>query len=548
MKLKTSFFNAAVLKKDITRFAPVWGLYTIFALLSLIENDATVARTANDLVTTLYSVNGTICLYAGICVLCLFGDLFVPRLAGALHAMPLKREGWFFTHSLAALLFFLVPSALYATLLSFTLGSFSYLAWIWLAIAGLQFLFYLGVAVFCMQCAGNRLGATVTYLLVNYLPMLIMWLITLFCEPVLYGVIISDQLANKLSPASQFYLLHYVDWEFNYTLNTAVFRGFIGKDWLYLGISALAGVGLMAISVLMYRRRKLERAGSFIAFQPAAPVFLVLYTLCVGAIMTGMSVGYGAVGFLLFGLALGWFTGHMLLERRVKVFRKKVFFRLAIFLVVLFLSEVITFADPLGITQYVPQPSQVVSVDVGPYEYSSYTTVTDPAQIEKLTQIHRDLTQGRKKITGNEIWLKYTLKNGQKITRYYDLDIASANGQWLKTLYSAPETVFGSEDKDLLMENIRFAKVYAYNPDGVKGIDAQSWDVGQADWAALLDAMMADSQEGNLAQLQPFHRGEDPIAEMEIQFDTVYRSFIIYPCAEHTAAVLESMSLRLNTQ
>ena len=33
MKLKTSFFNTSVLKKDITRFAPLWGLYTVFMLL-----------------------------------------------------------------------------------------------------------------------------------------------------------------------------------------------------------------------------------------------------------------------------------------------------------------------------------------------------------------------------------------------------------------------------------------------------------------------------------------------------------------------------------
>ena len=34
MKLKTSFFNATVLKKDITRFAPVWGIYSVILLLN----------------------------------------------------------------------------------------------------------------------------------------------------------------------------------------------------------------------------------------------------------------------------------------------------------------------------------------------------------------------------------------------------------------------------------------------------------------------------------------------------------------------------------
>ena len=36
MKLKTPYFNPTVLKKDITRFAPVWALYTIFLLIYVI--------------------------------------------------------------------------------------------------------------------------------------------------------------------------------------------------------------------------------------------------------------------------------------------------------------------------------------------------------------------------------------------------------------------------------------------------------------------------------------------------------------------------------
>ena len=36
MKSRTSFFNFTVLRKDITRYAPVWGLYAIGLLLFLL--------------------------------------------------------------------------------------------------------------------------------------------------------------------------------------------------------------------------------------------------------------------------------------------------------------------------------------------------------------------------------------------------------------------------------------------------------------------------------------------------------------------------------
>ena len=37
MKLRTSFFHKTVFKKDLTRFAPVWGCYLIFMLLAVIS-------------------------------------------------------------------------------------------------------------------------------------------------------------------------------------------------------------------------------------------------------------------------------------------------------------------------------------------------------------------------------------------------------------------------------------------------------------------------------------------------------------------------------
>ena len=54
MKLRTSFFNPTVLKKDITRFAPVWGLYSVALLLILmvfnVESSTWVANDFYDLV------------------------------------------------------------------------------------------------------------------------------------------------------------------------------------------------------------------------------------------------------------------------------------------------------------------------------------------------------------------------------------------------------------------------------------------------------------------------------------------------------------------
>ena len=143
MKLKTSFFNTSVLKKDITRFAPLWGLYTVFMLLFvfLIRSDysesARFAANADEIMMTMGAVNF---VYAGLAALCLYGDLFKQRLCNALHAMPMRREGWFLTHFTAGMLFCFVPNAVGAVLAAGMLGQYAYLAYLWLGLMLLQYL------------------------------------------------------------------------------------------------------------------------------------------------------------------------------------------------------------------------------------------------------------------------------------------------------------------------------------------------------------------------------------------------------------------------
>ena len=124
MKSRTSFFNTAVLKKDITRFAPAWGLYlTGMLLLTMtifMEEDAELARSIGTTLGLFSLIN--IC-YALVCGALLFGDLFNSKLCNALHAMPMRREGWFLTHVTSGLLFSIVPNLLVCLILMPRLGN-----------------------------------------------------------------------------------------------------------------------------------------------------------------------------------------------------------------------------------------------------------------------------------------------------------------------------------------------------------------------------------------------------------------------------------------
>jgi hypothetical protein len=56
-------------------------------------------------------------VYALVCALTLFGDLFNSRMCNAIHALPLRRESWFCTHALTGLCFSVVPNLVFALLM-----------------------------------------------------------------------------------------------------------------------------------------------------------------------------------------------------------------------------------------------------------------------------------------------------------------------------------------------------------------------------------------------------------------------------------------------
>ena len=110
MKSRTSFFDGTLLRKDITRFSPVWLLYLIGGTLlswgSMVYNEpGWNLRTYNSTIGPMGIVN--MC-YALIAAECLFGDLFNTRMCNGLHALPRRRETFFITHVTAGVLFSMV--------------------------------------------------------------------------------------------------------------------------------------------------------------------------------------------------------------------------------------------------------------------------------------------------------------------------------------------------------------------------------------------------------------------------------------------------------
>ncbi|MBQ8768049.1 MAG: hypothetical protein IJZ15_00125 [Oscillospiraceae bacterium] len=494
MKLRTLSCNKTLLRKDIFRFAPLWAIYLIGGLLVMLPilSAESGSRAAYELASTMGPFALINLIYAALAAQLLFGDLFNSRLCNAIHALPMRRETWLCTHIIAGLLYSIVPHLIAAIFFLPMLGQFGWVAFAWLGAMLMEYLFFFGVAVLCVFCTGNRFAQVAVYAILNFFALMVYWFVSVIYQPLLYGVTVSEEpfmlfcpVANMVSNNQLLQFEWVVRPESGYfssassSLLYPVDTGWVyfgpGEGWGYLGICAGIGVALLVVALLLYRRRKLECAGEFIAVDALKPVFAVVFALCAGGAVamfgqaTGLADGY--LLFLVVGLVIGWFAGQMLLQRTVRVFRGKTFLHLAILGLALTLTVGLTALDPVGITRYVPENENVQTVEFTQGTFWSYSnpdlTVSDGESVEKIRTIHQQILNERDRHTGSYrlFSIRYTLESGRQVTRRYQVYTSGKAWELIQELYNTPQYVLGESSWE---EWYKTVKVVYFNGEDVE--------------------------------------------------------------------------------
>ena len=511
MKSRTSCFNRTVFFKDITRFFPVWALYTIGLLLCfVIFQQLTIgsefpskAQDLGDYIQIFSVIN---CGYALVCAQLLFGDLYNSRMCNALHALPMRRETWFITHVLSGLCFFVIPNLLFTLLTLPLLGQAAFAAGYFFLGVLLPYLFFFGVAVFSVMCAGNRFALALVYGIINLLALLVGWILQSLYDPLLYGITLETGFLSVFCPlveiaSTEHFTVCRVDALGNFQFETAGFG--------YLFICGAVGILFGWLALLLYRRRHLESAGDFIVVKRLAPVFLILYTLCAGTLLyLFFQIFLGTqTGFLFFyiGLLIGYFTGQMLLHRTPNIFKKRVFFGAAAFALAMLLSFGITLLDPLGITRYIPAGDQVASVEISNFaRYHGAVTfiLTDPEEIDTIRDIHAAaIAEGETPSSSSTFTLVYHLKNGTQVKRTYEIHQGEQTETLLRPIFSTPKAIFFAELDTAEAYAEYLQTIYVERGDGYKLTGEQLVE--------FLQAVLLDCAEGTMVQDGTFHRGKE---------------------------------------
>lgn len=488
MQSKTSCFNKTIYKKNLTRFAPVWVVYTLCLILGtlLLYNNGGIHKAFHfprhfmqDLPQVLALVQ--LC-YALLVAQLLFGDLYNARMSNMLHAFPITRESWFVTNMVTGLTVSLIPTAIMALVAAPLLASGMFenammLAFWEFLLCNLDFICFFGIASFATMVTANRFTTIAAYGLLNSGAMIAYWLVNTVYTPMLDGVVTPSTLAENLTPLNHMMASHF-DYgnEWAYELQQKY-----GANWMdvrlpytledsWSALWILAGVGIVfaLVALVLYRKRDLECAGDAVAFPQLVPVFEVLCAIFVATASQYLLTQYLSITdqnwpILIVGLAVGWFIAKMLVERTTHVFRLKNFRGLALLAAAFGLTLLLTAVDVLGIETYIPAASKVQSVTLYCQGIST-TEFTKPQDIENMLAIHADgienhaeqdgtyvqgydgswvMLYGDKSLYDTEdpnlprtyaqhIRLIYILQNGKMVSRYYDIWTEGKAGSILK--------------------------------------------------------------------------------------------------------------------
>ncbi len=205
MRSGTSYFNLTVFRKHLTRFWPIWTAWLVVLLLVLpvrglmaLREDgagmegrlAWFARSIPDLTSSGFTLVMAV-LVGLLAAMAACSHLYSTRSANFMGALPVRREGLFFSHYLAGLAMVLGPvlaASLLTLLVELAGGALELLPLgYWLGYACSAGFFFYSFAVFLGMFTGHLLALPAFYLIFNFLVMAVVGLVEWALRSFYYG-------------------------------------------------------------------------------------------------------------------------------------------------------------------------------------------------------------------------------------------------------------------------------------------------------------------------------------------------------------------------
>ena len=595
MTSRSLFVN--LVKEDIKR--RVWSIVLLAlafflglpVLLALVLEDYTSSREITYIITNTINYVGPGSVYiiiatigsAVVCGISGFCYLHSRKQVDFFHSIPVRREILFVVKYVNGLLIFLatllVNVALSVIILLVKGYLYSEIVQAMAAAVGIHFLYYCmtyTVVIIAVMLTGNLIVSVLgTAVLLAYGPTLA-YLKEMYFREFFSTYVAQTRLAQTLFTLSP--IGHYAGAANLWTEK----EGLV----LHLLTAVIVTIVLLALAVLLYRKRPSEAAGSAMTYNISKPVIKFLLVLLLslgGGILFRNIVRNNDDAWFIFGLIFTLLISHAVIEiiyqfdirGALRHKRQLAYSAAAIALITCGFRF-----DLLHYDTYLPKREEIASMSVAVSEldgnswYVDYRDgrpyYTSPKDYQLKTMSLKDFAPAYElakqgilaednmdqipddTYSGYPQYFKYTLKNGREVYRSYTLDLKQ-NYEWMKKLYSNPEfkqeyyQIFGWKAANIGRISVRQA--FGVYGDTVVGLDNDEEQYLAMDNREKEELFETYKEELNAMTLDVL-RDDTPIATMQLEVHwpgddsgDPYDNYVynIYPSFTKTLALLRDL-------
>lgn len=565
MRSKNWSFNLSlpVIRKDLTRFWPVWGSYLAIWLLilpiPLLTNgfddygQATMARDIQSFLVDLGSVASLMmsAIYGGLSAFAVWSYLYQSRSASLFHALPVTRNTLFTSHFTAGLGFLVLPNVVIAALAWLVQASLGYFdpshLLCWLAITCLEGLLFFSIGTLAAHMTGSLPTMPVLYALLNFAVVVYETLLLEYATMLYFGITTLRARFTLFSPfihlINQDVRLYQHSTQPNGTIQLST--GYFDPAFLrMLCLYALAALVMAAVALALYRGRSTEAAGDVIAIPALRP--LAKYAFAFGCALTlgwllleVVFSGSDHPLVILFSLALagtvGYLAASMLLKKSFRVFRGRQLWGLPALWLALALIVGCFHYDLLGTERYVPDESVLESATLSA-QYKVVGSRSKPEVLRSITDLHRAILAEQDLLeafsadrSGQWVTLRfnYILTNGRSVSRRYYVPYSALTAADPTTLVGKAAVLL--DDPRLILEeclppdNAVIESLSMYLAEGMWAYAEPQWRndlntyVDTAHIPVLRQALKEDILAGRLARWQ--RSGSELLCSFEFRYD-----------------------------
>lgn len=486
MTSKISCFDRAVFRRALKKTAPVWILYTLYELLLPLRLFSFCRGVSSCTDDFLVQIEKTILGYArinasllpfllgGLLAWVLFFWLFRAGTAYFYAALPVRRETLFLTNYLTGLLLCAAPALLSSLLLWAVGAGFGAAVFVpamqVFTATMLGFLLFFSFAVLVCCVVGQMAAMPIVYVILNFTFFVLETIVRHLLFTFVYGMPYSQ------SSTMQSFALHatpvlgllqggfrvQTDWLERDGMYYMEYAPRL-EGWSYLGMLAVLGLVFALCAFLLLKHREMERSGDVIAVGWLRPVALYVFTigcaLVLGALMAELFSSNTSDNFwyvLLFSCAgafLGYFTGKMLLQKTIHVFRSG-WLGLGACCLALLLAFGAAEFDLFGYSRYLPERSAVQAAGLTHYQSNGLYTTQDDAFIQDVLNLHTAAVSEKSK----QEHRRHAYQLGTDYTEQFYITYRMTDGTLTERYYSIVYSEADLEDPDSLIS--RFSALY----------------------------------------------------------------------------------------